>query len=208
MVAITGKKETKKKKQSEEIPGYLVYETLEGMPVYYRGFKNVLNEKQTFEEIMGYGALQIFLLNLLKDYFQPLFGKNHWIWTGEAGLHVSHKSNPSLDFVILPKSSFSIKDAKNKYLDFPPNVVIEVDTKADFEALSLSPGSYYIKKTEVLLDFGVKEVIWIFTQVEKVMVARPGQPWLTVNWTDEIEVMGERFKIQQLIEESENRDEE
>lgn len=205
MVATTGKKGKQKR---DKIPDYLVYETLEGMPVYYRGFQNVINGKQTFEEIMGYGDLQWLLLTLLKDYFQPLLGKNYWVLSGEGGLHVKTGSNPSIDLAIFPKSALSIKKAKNKYIDFPPNVVIEVDTKADFETLPLSPGSYYFKKTEVLLDFGVAEVIWIFTQVEKVMVARPGLPWLTVNWTDEIEVMGERFKLQQLIEESENRDEE
>jgi hypothetical protein len=53
-----------------------------------------------------------------------------------------------------------------------------------------------------LLDFGVEEVIWIFSRLEKVMVARPRQPWLTVGWKDEIEVMGQRFTLQQLIDES------
>lgn len=204
MIGVENKKELKRKRKQPEVPAYLVYEMLDGMPVYYRGYKNVLNGKQTFEEIMGYGALQWLIINLLKDYFQPIFGKTHWIWSGEGGLHVSQKTNPSLDFVMIPKNAFSIKNAKNKYIDFPPKVVIEVDTKADFEALPLSPGSYYIKKTELLLDFGVEEIIWIFTQVEKVMVARPKQPWLTVDWKDEIEVMGHRFSINQIIKESES----
>lgn len=203
MIGVENKKELKRKRKQPEVPAYLVYEMLDGMPVYYRGYKNVLNGKQTFEEIMGYGDIQIFLINQLKDYFQPIFGQDFWVWSGEAGLHVKHGTNPSLDFVLLPKSAFSLKNAKNKYIDTPPTVVIEVDTKADFEALPLSPGSYYIKKTELLLDFGVEEVIWIFTQVEKVMVARPKQPWLTVDWKDEIEVMRHRFSISQIIEEAE-----
>ncbi|MEZ4963558.1 MAG: hypothetical protein R2830_27290 [Saprospiraceae bacterium] len=56
------------------------------------------------------------------------------------------------------------------------------------------------------MDFGVQELIWIFTQVEKVMIARPNQPWLTVDWTDEIEVLGHRFTIQQVIDKSEEDD--
>ncbi len=203
MIGVETIKEKKRKKKQPEVPAYLVYETLDGMPVYYQGYKNVISGKQTSEEIMGYGALQWLIINLLKDYFQPIFGKTHWILSGEGGLHVSHKTNPSLDFVILPKSAFSLKTAKNKYIETPPRVVIEVDTKADFEALPLSPGSYYIKKTELLLNFGVEEVIWIFTQVEKVMVARPNQPWLIVDWKDEIEVLGHRFSIQQMIDEAE-----
>ncbi len=194
---------TGRKKTTEQVPGYLVYEELDGIKVYYRGYKNVLLGKQTPEEIRGYGDVQWFMINLLKDYFQPIFGKDYWLWSGEGGLHVKHGTNPSLDFVILPKSAFSLKNAKNKYIDTPPSVVIEVDTKADFESFPLSPGCYYLKKTEILLDFGVQELIWIFTQVEKVMVARPKQPWLTVNWTDEIEALGHRFSLQHIIEESE-----
>ncbi len=190
-------------KKTEEIPAYLIYETLNGIPVYYRGYKNVLNEKQTLEEIMGYGGLQIFIINLLKDYFQPIFGQQNWVWSGEAGLHITHRSKPSLDFVIIPKSGISYKTLRNKYLDIPPSVVIEVDTKADFEAFPFTPGDYYLTKTGILLDFGVTEVVWIFTQVEKVMVARLNQPWLTVDWKDEIEVMGHRLTIQQIIEDSE-----
>ena len=204
MVATEKKPAGKGKKEAKEvIPPYLIYETLDGIPVYYKGYREVLGKTKTFEEIMAYGDLQWLLINILKDYLQPLFGKKYWVLSGEGGLHISHKSNPSLDFVIIPKSALSFKKVKNKYLDTPPTIVIEVDTKADFEALPLSPGDYYMTKTKLLLDFGVKEVVWVFTGVEKVMVAQPNQPWLTVDWKDEIEVMGHRFSIEKIIKESE-----
>ena len=200
---IVTEKTTVPPKEEKKIPSYLIYETIDGVPVYYRGYKNVLTKKQTLEEIMAYGGLQIFLINLLKDYFQPIFGKTHWVWSGEAGVHVSHGSNPSLDFIILPKKFFSYKNTKSKYLDSPPTVVIEVDTKAEFEDLPFSEAEYYLTKTQALLDFGVQEVVWIFTKNEKIMVARPAQPWLTTNWKDEISIMNHKFSLQRIIDESE-----
>ena len=192
-----------KKEKKLVVPDYLIYETLDGIPIYYRGYKDVMNKTKTLEEIMAYGDLQIFLINLLKDYFQPIFGKENWVWSGDAGLHISHGTNPSLDFIILPKSAFSYKMAKNKYIDTPPRVVIEVDTKADIVDLPFTGSEYVQKKTQELIDFGVAEVVWFFTQTEKVMVARPNQPWLTVDWKDTIEVMSHSFSLQQIINASE-----
>ena len=81
-----------------------------------------------------------------------------------------------------------------------------MDTKADFVAYPFAQGDYYLGKTKILLEFGVKEVVWIFTNEEKVMVARPNQPWFMVDWKDEIEIMGHRFTINQVIESSESEE--
>lgn len=203
MVVVQEKKQRKLRKGWKEIPDYLVYEILDGISVYYRGFQNVLNGKQTIEEIMGYGDLQALLLTILKDYLQPFLGQQYWLIQGDTGVHISNNINPSLDLSIFPKNALSFKNVTNNYITTPPTAVIEVDTKADVEAFELEgKGNYYLVKTQRLLDFGVEEVIWIFSRLEKVMVARPGQPWLTVGWKDEIEVMGQRFTLQQLIDES------
>lgn len=196
-IVATKKTQTKKGKP---IPAHLVYEELDGRPIYYRGWKNVVNKKQTAEEIMGYGDLQAILLTYIKDYLQGILLKNYLIIQGETGLHVEKGTNPSLDLCIYPKGSISIKNAVNKYLDIPPVAVIEVDTKADLADDPLTPGNYIHRKTEVLLNFGVQEVAWIFTNPEKVMTARSNQPWQTVGWSDEIELMGQRFSIQQIID--------
>ena len=70
----------------------------------------------------------------------------------------------------------------------PPEIVIEVDTKADLSDDNFSM-SYYQKKTDQLLDFGVKKVIWIYTETEKIMVAEPEKPWQTYSWNTEIQVL-------------------
>jgi len=197
-------KTDKRKNKKQVVPDYLIYEKLDGTPVYYRGYKNVLQGKQTPAEIMGYGYLQALLLTYIKDYLQPIIGKEMLIIQGETGLHVGHKSNPSLDLCIYPKKEVSIKKATNTYLDIAPTVVVEVDTKADVIAFEEMKGNnYFLTKTQNLLDFGTKEMIWIFTKDQKVMVARPNQPWLTVDWKDEIEILGHRCSIHQIIKASE-----
>ena len=51
-------------------------------------------------------------------------------------------------------------------------------------------------KTQQLLDFGTQKVIWIFTNSQKVLVAKPNQPWLTLSWAEDIELMpGTTFNI-------------
>lgn len=203
MVLDKGNKAGKKKK-SENVPDCLVYEELDGMKVYYRGYKDVLAGKLMPEEIRGYGDVQILLLTIIRDYLQTLFGKNYWLLQGEMGLHISHKTNPSLDLSIYPKKDLSLKTAENKYLKIPPKIVIEVDTKADVASFEGVKGNnYYILKTKKLLEFGVESVIWFFTQDKKVMIATSNAAWQTKDWTDEIEVLGHRFSLTQIIEESE-----
>lgn len=182
------------------IPSELVYEELNGIPVYYRGYKAVMKGEKQLEEIVGYGGLQVLLLNLLADHFRVIL-KEYRVLVGEGGLYAGHKKNLALDLCIYPKAQFKFKDLKNQYLDIPPKIVIEVDTKADPDIFQYS--TYYPPKTQLLLDFGVEQVLWIFTDAEKIMVAQQHQPWLIVNWKDEVEVLGHRFSVQGIIEAAE-----
>lgn len=80
------------------------------------------------------------------------------------------------------------------YVEVPPDLVIEVDT--DFEVEDISPMDAVYLKTQQLLDFGTQKVIWIFTNSQKVLVAKPNQPWLTLSWAEDIELMpGTTFNI-------------
>ncbi|MCY7327193.1 MAG: hypothetical protein LH618_01440, partial [Saprospiraceae bacterium] len=58
-------KSSPRKKRS--VPAYLVRETIDGIPFYYRGYRSVLNKTKTFDEIMGDSGLQLFLKNYLGD---------------------------------------------------------------------------------------------------------------------------------------------
>jgi len=74
------------------------------------------------------------------------------------------------------------------YATTPPELIIEIDVQADLE--DRSEMYYILRKIDDYLHFGVKKVVWIFTGNRKVMVATPGRPWLTLDWSAEVELLG------------------
>ncbi|MEM1122195.1 MAG: Uma2 family endonuclease [Bacteroidota bacterium] len=182
------------------IPSYLIYEQLDGIDIYFDGYREVLNKTKKLEEIMGYGELQWFILNTLGDFLKENLSKTYKVLTGEGGLHLGHKKNLSIDMAIFLKSQLSYKKLKNRYSKKIPQVVIEVDTKADPETFQKT--NYYTVKTQQLLDFGVPMVVWLFTDSEKVTIATNDKPWITVNWSDEITVLELSFVIEKVLEEA------
>ncbi len=188
------------RKKTVDVPSYLVYETLGGVPVFYKGWRSVLSGKQDFEGVIGYVSIQWMLIGFLKDYLQPVFGKEKWVLSGDGGLYLSPETRLTVDIAIINRQLLSFKNLTNDYLAFPPEVVINVDSKADLNSLPYSADEYYEIKIQHLLDFGVREVFWVYNEQKKVVVAKLGQPWLTVNWTDEIEILGHRFTIQSMLD--------
>jgi hypothetical protein len=55
------------RKKTVDVPPYLVYETLGGVPVFYKGWQNVITGKQKLEEIMGHS----FTIQSMIDSFEP-----------------------------------------------------------------------------------------------------------------------------------------
>ncbi|MEO6758036.1 MAG: Uma2 family endonuclease, partial [Saprospiraceae bacterium] len=161
-------------KRAKPIPDYLIYEILDGVPLYYAGYEQVLKNQKTLEDIMGYGSLQWVLLTLIADTLRPLIGNHHRILQGEGGLHLEGGSNLSLDLAIFEQHQLSFEKLRNKYFDIPPKVVIEVDTKAHLPEFSVP--NYYQRKTQRLLDFGVEQVVWVFTEPRKITTARNNGP--------------------------------
>ena len=53
-----------------------------------------------------------------------------------------------------------------------------------------------------MLDFGVEKVIWILTNIKKVIIATPDSAWLTMSWANDIEITeGIFFNIQNYLDE-------
>ena len=185
-------------KKPTPVPDYLIYEIIDGIPLYYAGYEQVLKNKKTLEDIMGYGSLQWVLLTLIADKLRPLIGERYRVLQGEGGLHLSSRLNFSLDLAIFEQSHLSFERLQNKYFDIPPKVIVEVDTKAHLPEFTIP--NYYQRKTQRLLEFGVEQVVWVFTDPRKITTARNDGPWLTVNWHDDVEVMGHRVNLQALVD--------
>jgi hypothetical protein len=185
-----------------EIPKSLIYEMYDGKPMYYKGYKDVMNHLKRTEEIMGQSDIQYILLNIiLKNLFKNLDDDKYFVGSNETGFHLSKNNNISSDIVIFDKETLKNRENKGKYFDIPPLVVLEIDIEADAKDFGLSEFDYYSMKTKSLLDFGVTEVFWFFSASKQVAIARPNQDWIIANWDKELVVLGEyKFSLEKLLE--------
>ncbi len=189
---------TRKKKVI--IPKELVYEKIEGKPVYYKDYEKVLSKEKTLEEVMGSSDLHAFLLAYLTSYLITTLDKNRYIvFSGEAGIKTSKSTEYNLDIAIFDKKS--VKQITGKIFKTPPKLVIEIDTKAELKRFS-NPASYFIKKIQDLLDFGVDKVVWVFTKEKKVWIAPKNENWIIIDWDKDFEITDKtQLNIKKLIEE-------
>lgn len=173
----------------QNIPEALIYEMVDGTPIYYKGYKEYLKGNKQIEELMGSSYLQGALCTQLIILLGGLLDLTKYrLISSEIGLRFSEKSWRAADLVIYDIKTLKGIPLNNKYLEVAPEIVIEIDTKADLEAIK-NPLGYYQEKTDQLLAFGVKKVIWIFTETEKVMIAEKSDNWQITNWKNDVEVM-------------------
>lgn len=182
-----------------EIPNYLVKEVIYGKPYYYKNYQSVLNNEKKLEEIMGSSRLQSILLSILSAYFTNIFEKDYWILGNEAGIHIDKNDNLSVDLALLKKENLALEKIDEHYFEEVPECVIEVDVTIDLT--DPENYDYVFQKTQRLIDFGTKQVIWILTKSRKIMVAKSDEAWLVDNWDKAISVLGEPFVLENLLKE-------
>lgn len=203
MAAITSKrKRFRTKFAKHEIPKSLIYEEYDGKYMYYKGYKDVLNELKTAEEIMGESDTQAIIIGvLLRFLYKNLDENKYFIATNEVGFHLKKRNNISSDIVIYDKATLQNHTLKDKYFEIPPLAVIEVDIQADTADFGISEVDYYGIKTKKLLDFGVKEVIWFFSGIKQQFVARVGQDGIISSWDKNVLLLSEyQFSLTQLLQ--------
>ena len=176
------------RKPRQKIPDYLIYEIIDGQPIHYQGYMEVVAGRKKFSDIMGSSKLQGFIV----AYIQRLLLLNldeerYVILSSEAGLHLDKRNNLAGDILIFTSSALPIEEIDEHYADVPPKIAIEVDITAD--ANDMEPNTYIFKKTQKLLDFGVEKVIWITTKTKKVTVATPQADWQVKDWNKDVEIL-------------------
>ncbi|MVM39714.1 Uma2 family endonuclease [Spirosoma sp. HMF3257] len=173
---------------TRKIPASLLYEEIDGVPYYYKGYRSVLSRQKTREDIMGASALQSAIVSLLIHIlYKYLPFDDYLIATNEPGLHIATGSNLSNDIAVFNQSSLPTP-LDDKYFSVPPKVVIEVDVKIDLP-INLSETEYVYDKTQKMLDFGVQKVIWILTKTRRTLIAEPNERWILTDWDDTVEIM-------------------
>lgn len=178
-----------KKTKKRAIPESLVYEYLDGKPIYRKGYKDVLNKKKKLEEIMGTSGLQSYILwYLLQVLAKKLDTKKYVALPNEIGTHIAHRENPASDIGIFEKSVLTPNRVTTKYVDVPAKIFIEVDIRAAVE--DLGETGYINLKTRKLLDFGAEKVIWILSEIQQIIVAEKGaKNWLWMDWNESVELL-------------------
>jgi len=198
--ALKESKSTQKKKGRPKIPDYLVYEILGNRKIYYRDYQKVLSGELPPEAVMGSSDLQAWIVALIVRFLaKTLNFKKYLLLTNEVGYFYTPQRKGkwlNLDIAIVSREKF--KKPSGTYLKIPPEVVIEVDTKADLSKLG---DRYFIEKTEKLLKSGIKKVVWVFTEQKKLQIAEEGKPWLIVDFDYEFEIVdGIKFNLKELLE--------
>lgn len=178
------------------IPEALIYEMVNGKPIYYRGWQDVLKNEKTLEQVMASSLIQAYLVGEVFAKCHVDLRKKYILGTNEAGLKFEKGDWRAADIGIWTKESLKNTPLHNHYSEVMPEIVIEVDTKADTSALP----TYYLDKTKHLHEKGVKKVIWIYTETQQVMIAEQGKKWEIQDWTETVNVTDEcSFNIQEMI---------
>ena len=181
--------EGKVAKKRRRIPKELIYEMRFGSPIYYRDYEKVLSGEKKLEEVMGSSDLHAWLLYaIMKFLIRALDEEKYVVLAGELGYKFAKRSWYNLDVAIYEREKLG--RLRGKFVTVPPEVIIEIDTKADLRKFE-NPQDYFHRKTQDLLDSGVNKVIWIFAKDRKIWFAEKGKPWLIVDWDYDLEVLNE-----------------
>lgn len=194
---------TPKRRRSRRIPEALIYEIVDGKPVYYKGYKEVINGKQQLESVMADSTLQTWLkTNLGFLLMQLLKGKGYEIMSGELGILTTWGNRRGADVSIFREDSLILDE---HYSKTAPEIIIEIDIQAELE--DEDEMNYIVGKINDYHRFGVKRVIWIFTSSKKITVAEPGKkPWMTYDWDEDIETIeGATFNLESMLGEKKSR---
>ena len=200
------KDKTKEKIQiiKHRIPDELVYEIMDGKPIYYKGYKDVIENNYQISNIMGSSSLQSILIDvILRKLYEITDTKKYSILTNELGLHLNKKNNLAADISIFERLKLLSKKIEDKYEKTPPKTIIEIDTKADLNDFD-NIMDYYTQKTRKLFNFGVEKVFWVLTKNKQIIEAIPNENWLVKTWDKEIILFDNiKFTIDQLLKDDE-----
>ncbi|MBK8567253.1 MAG: hypothetical protein IPN76_29005 [Saprospiraceae bacterium] len=190
---ITSKKGTAK----SEIPEYLIYEVYMGQPIYYKGYRDVLNGTKTFEQISARNTLQSWLKTRISlGNITVVENSGYEVFMGKLGIDFGPTDWRCCDIAIY-KAGIELTPY---HVKFAPEIAIEIDVQSDTQ--DLGGDMKYIKtKTNQYLSHGTKKVIWIFTNASAVMESTKQKKFQIDSWDKDVEVLdGIKFNIAQMLE--------
>ncbi|MCF2499623.1 Uma2 family endonuclease [Dyadobacter chenhuakuii] len=173
---------------AKNIPDVLIHEIIDGIPLYRKGYRDVLAKTKTVEDIMGCSSLQFFIIDyLLRLLYKGIDENQYIIATNEAGIHIDKRNNLSGDMMLFDRDVLTIDKINKHYAQVHPKISIEIDL--DIELETFTQEGYMNIKTKKLLDFGADKVIWFLTQSKSVMTATNDGTWKTVDWNEDVDIL-------------------
>ena len=125
MIASKSPRRALSKIPPKKIPAALIYEIIDGKPVYYKGYREVLAQRKTIQEIMGSSNLQSTLFEyLLMIFFKTFNLCKYRILTNKIGIHISKSNNLSGD-AIYEKRDLPVSQADKHYIAIPPKFILK-----------------------------------------------------------------------------------
>lgn len=184
-----------------EIPKSLIYEMYDGKPMYYKGYKDVMNQRERQKSNINFSQRLILVNTVLQNLMRGLDYEKYFVGGNGVSLQISENTITTSNILVFEKHDLKQVVFDNKYFNIPSLVTIDFDFIAETVDFGLSEFDYYSMKTKSLLDFGVKEVFWFFSASKQVAIARPNQDWIIANWDKELVVLGEyKFSLEKLLE--------
>ncbi len=176
-----------KKYEEKDIPAELVRDVIDGVPYYYKGYKDVLNKTKTIEEIMPCSTLQAEIIMYLNYLLVNFLGIEKFrIYTSESGSHLYKKVNYGLDLAVYDATVLTSEKVNEKFANVPPLLVVEVDIKVETKEEEIE---FINKKMKSLLDHGTGKVIWILTKERKIIIAEKNQEQQAIGINDNFELI-------------------
>src|SRR4028118_273219 len=140
-----------KKPRKKPIPAFLVYEEMDGKPIYRKGYKEVLAKEETLEGIIGRSVFQTIVTSAVVHLLMRHLPE-HFV-VGEAGIHLSPGNDLVNNIAVYDKRDIT-NPLSTGYFDTAPRLAIELDCKADTEDFTTQADYMHLKMAK-LLAFGV-----------------------------------------------------
>jgi Uma2 family endonuclease len=186
-------------KENKKLLKDLIYEEVNGKPIYYKNYKLVIKGKKTTEEVMASSGLHALILETIRDYLKKMLKKAYIILTGEVGVKTI-SGYRALDIGIFDFDKIKPYLNRDKILPICPIIAIEIDTKAELKEGEYM--NYIYDKVNDLLNSSAEKVIWILTKPKIILIAQKEKAWEIKKWNDDIEVMENiKFNLNRLLKE-------
>ncbi|MCI5084183.1 MAG: hypothetical protein MRY78_20955 [Saprospiraceae bacterium] len=180
----------------------LIYEVIDGKPVFYSKAHTVMQELLLVDELKFSESSQPGVLSAISQFLWDNLPEDEYqIFTNGIGYEPDSENHLVLDIAVCDKEKMEGQNL-SKALQVAPELVILKDSVAGIDDPTRLLG-YFHDKIRKLIDHGTERVIWINTISQLMTVADDDGNWYTVDWEEEIEwINGLEMTLEDMLAES------